>query len=126
MDLLEKLYNAKDSFDACIGNREHIQTELVSLLINVAHLKGVMDIEYMQTLENYSFIDDDVLLEKYLDSEQGNDAKFLCAFLTFIVRKDRFCNGLGFYLVELIENGVVSKLIEKMMTAFPIEKQSTQ
>lgn len=126
MDLLGKFYNSKGLYDACIGKRAQVTNELVQLLVEVAHLKGVMDSEYMQTLENYSFIDDDVLLEKYLDSEHGNDAKFLCAFLTFIVRKDRFCNGLGFYLVELIETGIVSKLIEKMMTAFPIEKQSTQ
>ena len=122
MDLLGKFYNSKDLFDACIGKREQVQTELVQLLVKVAHLKGVTDYEYMQTLDSYSFIYDDALFEKYLDSELGNDARFLCAFLTFIVRKDRFCNGLGDYLVELIENGVVSKLIEKMITAFPIEK----
>lgn len=122
MDLLEKFYNSKDLFDACIGKGENVQSELVHLLIKVAHLEGVTDYEYKQTLDSYSFIYDDALFDKYLDSELGNDAKFLCAFLTFIVRKDRFCNGLGGYLVELIETGIVSKLIGKMITAFPVAK----
>ncbi|MBQ9243057.1 MAG: hypothetical protein IJ165_07495 [Proteobacteria bacterium] len=122
MNLLKDFYKSKPLFDQCIGLNTHVKWELIDLIIKVAHDENVTDYNYMKTLEQFKFNYHDNSFMETLDSEHGNHPDFLRAFLTFIVRRDRHSLGTGETLIEPIQTGVISKLIEKMIIAFPLDK----
>ena len=116
MEKLKLFCASKAKYDQCIGHRDRVSSELIGLIISVAHLDGFTDYNYLATLEKYkvqlgcskaSFI-------PLLNSSEGNELPLLKALLTYIVRADRFSCGTGETLVEYVVDGTISVLIERL------------